>query len=1501
MKQVSRKSRIAIKDPMNRCWGRHAYGRIWLCLAAMVLLLWWAHLLSQPDQALAKATLPTHPTIKMANLTVTSGIPNLDHRKPALLEINKSDALLRPRTTAQGHVTSLGRLPLAFIENKGQVDERVRFYVRTGNQTVWLTSEGLRFDLLRAKGGAERRPDPGHSIPASPPKPQERERLVFAQDLIGATRHPAIEAKNPQAGIYNFFHGNDPAHWRTGIKGFAEIVYRELWEGIDLKIYGNGRALEQEFIVRPGGDLSRIKVAYRGINGLTVAKDGSLLIKTAFGELKESQPRIYQEIDGRRVEVAGRFKLLGTTAYTFEVGPHHPQYALIIDPTLAYATYLGGGNNDEGRSIAVDAFGNAYLTGITSSSDFPATPDTFQETGGGSSDVFVTKLNSTGSALLYSTYLGGSNNDEGRTIAVDVFGNAYVAGATYSSDFPVTGGAFDTSYGARNGYEGDAFVAKLDNTGSNLFYSTFFGGVGADKVNSVAIDSTGNAYLTGWTTYPGIPTTSGAFDTSFNGVYDAFVAKLDSTGSSLLYSTLLGSYTPPGGALPEADWDEGLDIAIDGSGNVFVAGMSRNPNFPTTPGAFDTSNSDGKMEGFLLKLSPLGNGTADLLYSTFLGGGGGWGLSIAVDGSGNTYVTGSTSYTGFVTTTGAYDSSLNGGADVFVMKLTPSGQGLSDLLYSTLLGGSGDDGGLSIAVDASGNAYVTGYTASLNFPLTAGAIDFPTPSDFTGWVDAFVVKLTPSGGGASDLLYSTYFSLWWNLYDEGTAIAVDSTGNAYVAGNARTSGGSVDSFFTTSGAYDTSFGGPISYLGSDAFVAKLFFGQSNTAPIANAGPDQTANEGALVTLDGSGSSDPENAPLTYQWAQIGGPPVTLNLTDPVHPTFVAPAVSAGGSSVTFRLTVSDGALTSTPDEVNIVIADVNQSPVAAAGIDRTVAEGAQVTLDGSASTDPDGNGLTYSWTQTVGPSVTLSNPATAQPTFTAPLVGLAGESLTFQLTVSDGIGSATDTVTVLVQNVNHSPTANAGADQTKDEESLVILNGSASSDPDGDPLVYSWTQLSGPAVTLSDPSSPTPSFTAPAVTPEGATLIFELVVSDGTLTSQPDTVSITINNVNQSPVAKAGADQTVHVGIQAALDGSGSSDPDGDTPLSFAWSISARPQGSTAVLSDTTTSNPSFTPDVMGDYTIQLVVTDSLGAASAPDTAVISTRNSAPVAEAGADQLVITRGTVVQLNGTQSFDDDGDALTYKWSFVSKPDGSTTVMSAANTAMPSFIADVYGQYAIQLVVKDSWSSSTPDTVAVTFGNVRPVAHAGTGGSIIVGDTAVLNGSLSSDENQDPLTYQWSLTSIPEGSGSAIINPTTTVTTFTPDTPGTYVIQLVVSDGALTSDPAAIQIQVIALSTAAIEAAQETQEQISTLPPDPAIFKNTNMQNSLINKINAAIASIEAGNYQDALGQLQNDILKKTDGCAESGSPDKNDWIADCPSQNQVYPYVIRLIDFVQRLL
>jgi hypothetical protein len=296
--------------------------------------------------------------------------------------------------------------------------------------------------------------------------------------------------------------------------------------------------------------------------------------------------------------------------------------------------------------------------------------------------------------------------------------------------------------------------------------------------------------------------------------------------------------------------------------------------------------------------------------------------------------------------------------------------------------------------------------------------------------------------------------------------------------------------------------------------------QVNQPPVANARLDQTVNEGALVTLDGSGSSDPNGETLTYTWTQLAGPTVTLSDPQAVQPTFTAPAAPRGGATLTFQLIVNDGHLDSTPDSVDITVKNVNNPPVAEAGQTQTVNEGTLVTLDGSASYDPDGDALTYSWLQTAGTPVTLFDSSTVNPTFTAPPVGQGGATLTFQLTVSDGLASASDAVNTVVENDNHVPTADAGPDQTKDEGSLVVvtLDGTASSDPDGDLLTYTWKQTGGTLVTLSDPHSAQPTFTAPQAPSHGQeTLTFQLVVDDGLATSAPDEVTITVLDVDAPP------------------------------------------------------------------------------------------------------------------------------------------------------------------------------------------------------------------------------------------------------------------------------------------------------------------------------------------------------------------------------------------------
>jgi hypothetical protein len=387
---------------------------------------------------------------------------------------------------------------------------------------------------------------------------------------------------------------------------------------------------------------------------------------------------------------------------------------------LVYSTYLGGTGDDEGRGIAIDSSGNAYISGYTNSTNFPITLGAFDITfNGGLYDGFVSKLNSNGTALVYSTYLGGDEEDRNYAIAVDSLANVYITGNTGSPNFPITPGAYKTTfYGIRG--TATVFVSKLNASGNSLIYSTYVGGgFGYD----LAIDTSGNSYIIGRTASADFPTTPGALDTSSNGSWDGFITKLNESGTALVYSTYLGGNSD--------DYSNG--IAVDGLGNAYLTGYTYSTDFPTTPGAFDTSYTVAG-DIFVSKLNP--SGTA-LIYSTYLGGGdleysyGG----IAVDGSGNAYITGCTYSSDFPTTPGAFDTSLDIYNDVFVSKFNPSG---TELLYSTYLGGDNGEYGKSIAIDGSRNVYITGPTSSTDFPTTPGAFD----TSNNGSVDVFVSKLS---------------------------------------------------------------------------------------------------------------------------------------------------------------------------------------------------------------------------------------------------------------------------------------------------------------------------------------------------------------------------------------------------------------------------------------------------------------------------------------------------------------------------------------------------------------------------------------------------------------------------------------------------------------------------------------------------------------------------------------------------------------------------------------
>jgi hypothetical protein len=451
---------------------------------------------------------------------------------------------------------------------------------------------------------------------------------------------------------------------------------------------------------------------------------------------------------------------------------------------LVWSTFLGGSSSDKGNSVAVDHAGNAYVTGYTESDSFPTTAGAFDTTYDGYGDVFVAKLNLAGTALVYATFLEGSADDEGHSIVVDSVGSAYLTGETKSTDFPITAGAFDTSY---NGSWRDAFVVKLSPTGGTLAYATFLGGSDVEMGYGIALDVSGNAYVTGITHSDDFPTTSGAFDSvySSSGYTSVFVAKLDPTGQHLDYATFLEG---------EQD-DYANDIAVDDLTNAYVIGETWSQDFPVTSGSYDTTY-EGNGDVFVAKLNPAGSA---LNYATFLGGS--WdeyGYAIALDEFASAYVTGETWSDDFPTTGGALDIVYDN-VDAFVVKLNPEG---NDLDYATFLGGSADDYGQGIAVDDSGKAHVTGETWSDDFPTTHGSYDTTANGNY----DVFVTRLNATG---SILDYGTYMG--GSADDYGRGIALDSAGNAHAAGWTSSSG-----FPATSGVFDETHNGS-----ADVFVAKL--------------------------------------------------------------------------------------------------------------------------------------------------------------------------------------------------------------------------------------------------------------------------------------------------------------------------------------------------------------------------------------------------------------------------------------------------------------------------------------------------------------------------------------------------------------------------------------------------------------------------------------------------------------------------------------------------------
>ncbi len=681
------------------------------------------------------------------------------------------------------------KLPLYFIQNKGQVDQNVAYFEMGKDHATYFTPEGIYLKLIK-KGN---------------------EATWVKLSLQDANKTPTIIAEDLQPTTINYLRGGNPGQWQKNVPTYGTVRYEDIYEGIDIRFYGNNRELEYDIIVEPGIDPSVVKFSYEGIQGLKVNAHGELEVLLENGKLIQRSPYIYQEINGHRVEIEGVFELIdkidsskSAYGYRFELAAYDKSRPLIIDPILDYSTFLGGSDNGEtGIDIAVDSAGNAYVTGTTLSADFLSTslwpaspsPTTLQSELDGGIDIFVTKFNATGTAILYSTFLGGSADDEVTGIALDASGNVYITGKTLSSDFPLQAAIQTTRAGGN-----DAFVAKIDASGSNLLYATYLGGGAADISHGIAVDSSGAAYITGETSSGDFPTGSPnntPFQANRAGAssgIDAFISKINPAGTALVYSTYLG------GSIQ----DYAYAIAIDTEGNAYVTGKTASLNFPTSsdPAPYQKSKA-GLDEAFVVKMNPEGEA---LVYSTYLGGSGNDDAkAIAVDGAGFAYVAGRTASFDFPLVS-AFQTTKRGIWDAFFTKINPTG---TAIIYSSLFGGNGNELIHDIAVNTSGSLFLVGETDSaVNFPIFAPASSAQIQENHGGGGnDAFISRVNAAG---TTLIYSTY--LGGSLNDESYGIAIDSVGSVYTTGK------------TGSGDFPTESAIQVSRPGGgdgDAFVSKI--------------------------------------------------------------------------------------------------------------------------------------------------------------------------------------------------------------------------------------------------------------------------------------------------------------------------------------------------------------------------------------------------------------------------------------------------------------------------------------------------------------------------------------------------------------------------------------------------------------------------------------------------------------------------------------------------------
>ena len=1171
-----------------------------------------------------------------------------------------------------------------FMENRGQLDDdAVLFYAKKPDGGIAFMRSEVRITLVAGLG------------------PTAREGVCSCIGLTFPGSNDVIpEGRHPEGGGHNFFIGNEPSQWRSEIKSFQEVVYQNIYEGVDLIYSVHDGVLKYEFVLEPYMDPSVISVHVAGHEGLRLDGDGELVIGTRAGEIRDGGLNIFYR-DDHADRVAGDFAVETFDTYRFDIAPHDPARGLVIDPVI-FSTFLGGESNEYCSDVTTDEDMNVYMVGQTDSYLFPRIPGDLNRSVGESLDVFVSKLTRDGS-LVFTALIGGSGTDDGTGVAVDGHGDIYVTGYTLSNDFPVTVGPLGpTLNGTFNG-----FIFKLTVDGSSLELSTLMGGSDQDLPEAIAVGGNGDIYVTGSTRSWDFPTVEGAVQETLGGLSDAFLSRIASNGSVLLNSTYLGG----------DDFDYGEDLAIDDQGAVYIAGRTTSQNFPTTPEAYDVSLYGQSYDAFITKFEP---NCSALNFSTFLGGLG-WeeGASIVLDKEGDVVVGGTTySEDLFPITPDAFQGSFGGGySDGFVSKLSSNGR---SLLYSTFFGGNQSDNIEDIGLNITGCVYITGYTRSTGLPTTPDAFK----SKRGGFHDAFLFKIDPV---ANRTVYGTY--LGGSESDYGNCLAVASSEFVFVAGDTFSG-----SFRTTVGAFQ-----PTKNMARDCFI--VGFNTDTACPVANAGPDRIAAPHEPVVLNSTSSRDNVGI-ANWTWSFSFGEVLVEFYGPEPEFTFHIPGVYV------VDLRVQDAVGHLGRDIVHVVVPD--------AGTDIVTTVGSRVWFDAFGFSSPLDT-IDWSWTYSYhGERKDIEGPVF---NFIFERTGV----FQVALCVTDSLGNRVDdgfTVTVLTEDGS---LADAGPDITVDQfvplhleafdqmEGIMVCSWR---------ILYngSWVEMTGddPNMTFhvvgtyeanlwmrdtnGGPHSDTMTITVidrePPVAFVGTDLVvdqFTTVEFDGTASNDnigivkwvfsfvydemvvylydaranftfdiPGEYEVSLkvadaignNDIDQltltvlditPPVAFAGSGQMVDQHATVSFDGGGSSD--NEDVVNWTWNFSYA--GSEVTLFG---AFPSFFFDDAGSYPVTLTVRDLAGFNDTDVITIVVRDTTSPVAFAGED-VVVTTGDAVSFNGGNSTDNVG-IVNYTWTLDYRGAPITLYGEA-----PEFMFEKVGEYLVTLVVLDSELHSSSDSLRV----------------------------------------------------------------------------------------------------------------------------------------------------------------------------------------------------------